>query len=67
MTHGTDQQAPKPTPQAVAVRAAAQAADAHQQAPDTTTLHDMQAKVQAALDLGASPTDIRAARQAVAA
>ena len=63
----SDQQPQQPTPQAVAVRAAAQAADAHQQAPDTTTLRDMQAKVQAALDLGASPADIRAARPAVAA
>ncbi len=45
-----------------AVHAAAQAADAHQAAPDTATLHDMQATVQAALNLGASPADIRAAR-----
>ena len=47
-----------------AIQAAADAVKAHQ-APDadTTTLHDMQTKVQAAQDLGASLTDIRNVNQ----
>jgi hypothetical protein len=58
------QQAPdQPTPRAQAVQAAARAADAHQTAPDTVTLHTMQTTVQDALNLGAHPADIRAARR----
>lgn len=44
-----------------AVQAAANAVRAHQQAPDTHTLHDMQQKVQDAQNLGASLQDIAAA------
>ena len=51
---------------AQAVQAAADACDQHQAHSDTVTLHTMQATVQAALNLGASPNDIRAARTAVA-
>jgi hypothetical protein len=47
---------------AQAIQAAAQAVDAHQAAPDTATLRDMQTTVQAALNLGAHPHDIRDAR-----
>ena len=62
MTHGTDHQPQQPTPLAQAVQAAAQAADAHQSTPDTATLHAMQTAVQTALNLGATPADIRATR-----
>jgi hypothetical protein len=41
-----------------AVQAAADAVHAHQQAPDSYTLHDMQQKVQQAENLGASLHDI---------
>lgn len=41
-----------------AVQAAAQAVRAHQQAPDTATLRDLQAKVQAAQNQGATLQDI---------
>jgi hypothetical protein len=63
VTHGTDQHPQQPTPRAQAVQAAAQAADVYQAAPDTHTLHTMQSAVQTARSLGASYTDIRAARQ----
>ena len=47
-----------------AIQAAADAVRAHQGPDaDTATLHDMQQKVQAAQDLGASLTDIRDANQ----
>ncbi|MEV4975554.1 hypothetical protein [Streptomyces scopuliridis] len=45
------------------ISAAAQAVRDHQQAPDTTTLHAMQQKVQAAQNQGASLQDIAAANQ----
>ena len=44
-----------------AIKAAADAVRAHQQAPDTVTLHDMQQKVQAAQNQGATLQDIAAA------
>ncbi len=65
MQERTDQPQAQPTLRAQAVQAAAQAADAHATAPDTTTLHAMQITVQAALNLGAHPDDIRDARTAV--
>jgi hypothetical protein len=58
----TDAQAQQPSPRALAVRQAAQAADAHQAAPDTYTLHCLQSAVRTAQNLGASLKDIRAAR-----
>ncbi|MFF4834077.1 hypothetical protein [Streptomyces sp. NPDC001315] len=58
----TDQQPTQPSPRAIAVRNAADAADAYQAAPDTYTLHRMQSAVQSAQNLGASLQDIRAAR-----
>jgi hypothetical protein len=54
----------QPSPRAQAVQAAAQAVQAHATTPDTTTLHTMQDAVQAALNHGASPPDIRDARTA---
>jgi hypothetical protein len=57
-----DPQAPKHDPRTQAVQAAAQACDQHATNGDTVTLHTMQRTVQAALNLGATPTDIRAAR-----
>jgi hypothetical protein len=62
VTHGTRTPAQQPTPRALAIQTAAQAADAHQAAPDTNTLHRMQSAVRTAQNLGASPADIRAAR-----
>lgn len=50
------------TTQADAVRDAADAVNAHVAGPDSVTFHDMQQKVQDALNLGASLTDIRDAR-----
>ncbi|MEU8756241.1 hypothetical protein AB0C88_37715 [Streptomyces chartreusis] len=50
------------SPRADAVTNAAAACNAHQQHPDTYTLHRMQAAVQTAQLLGASLQDIRAAR-----
>jgi hypothetical protein len=44
-----------------AIQAAADAVRAHQDNPDTTTFHDMQQKVQAAQNQGASLHDIRQA------
>lgn len=58
----TSQCPPRPTLRAQAVTAAAQAVDAHANQPDTQTLHHMQITVQAALNLGAAPADIRNAR-----
>jgi hypothetical protein len=52
----------QPTLRAQAVQAAAQAADAHTAQPDSVTLHNLQLTVQAALNLGAAPDDIRQAR-----
>lgn len=60
-----DPQPQRPTLRAQAVQAAARAADAHATQPDTTTLHNLQITVQAALNLGAHPDDIRNARTAV--
>lgn len=57
-----DPHRPQPTPRADAVRTAAAACDAHQADPDTVTLRTMQTTVQAALNLGAHPHDIRDAR-----
>lgn len=54
MTDRNGQPAPQPTPRAQAVQAAAQAADAHQTAPDTVTLQTLQTTVQDALNLGAT-------------
>jgi hypothetical protein len=51
-----------PSPRDIAVNNAADAANAYQAAPDTYTLHRMQSAVQTAQLLGASLTDIRAAR-----
>ena len=51
------------TAQANAVQDAVKAVDAHAADSDSVTFHDMQQKVQAALNLGASLTDIRDARQ----
>ena len=51
-----------PSPRTDAVQAAADACNAHQQHPDTYTLHRMQSAVQTAQLLGASLTDIRDAR-----
>ncbi len=62
MTDRNGQQPPQPSPRARAIQAAADACNAHQQAPDTHTLHHMQATVQTARNLGASLHDIRAAR-----
>jgi hypothetical protein len=45
-----------------AVQAAAQACDDHAAAPDTVTLRTMQDRVQHALNLRATPDDIRQAR-----
>ncbi|MET7713688.1 hypothetical protein [Streptomyces sp. NPDC005407] len=46
-----------------AVQAAADAVRAHRQTPDTATLRDMQAKVQAAQNQGATLQDIAAANR----
>lgn len=62
MTHGTSPTPQQPSPRALAIQTAAQAADAHHQQPDTYTLHRMQSAVQTAQNLGASLQDIRAAR-----
>lgn len=68
MTHGTSQAPQRHSPgtrtqqRAQAVHAAAQACDQHQTDGDTVTLHTMQRTVQNALNLGATPDDIRAAR-----
>lgn len=62
MAERTDQSARPDSPRATAVTAAATAANAHATTPDTHTLHTMQTRVQAALNLGASLDDIRAAR-----
>ncbi|MFJ2000281.1 hypothetical protein [Streptomyces chartreusis] len=53
------------SPRADAVQTAADACNAHQQHPDTYTLHRMQSAVQTAQLLGASLIDIRDARTAV--
>ena len=58
----TDQTAQQHTPCIDAVQQAADAVDAHAATPDTYTLHRMQSAVQTAQLLGASLTDIRAAR-----
>jgi hypothetical protein len=54
-----------PSPRAIAIRNAADAANAYQASPDTYTLHRMQSAVQTAQNLGATLRDIRAARPAV--
>ena len=73
MTDRNGQHPQQPTPrvqraqavQAVqAVQAAADACDQHATNGDTVTLHTMQRTVQAALNLGVSPDDIRQARTA---
>ncbi|MCM1943161.1 hypothetical protein NC239_33660 [Streptomyces sp. G3] len=64
MTDRNGQPPQQPSPRTLAVQAAAQAADAHQTAPDTYTLHTLQSAVQTAQNLGASLADIRAARTA---
>lgn len=64
MTDRNGQPQQQPSPRALAVRLAAQAADAHQTAPDTYTLHTLQSAVQTARNLGASLADIRSARTA---
>lgn len=56
------QQQPSPRPRARAIQAAADACNAHQQAPDTHTFHRLRATVQTAHNLGATWADIRAAR-----
>lgn len=43
------------------IQAAADAVRAHQDSPDSSTFHDMQQKVQAAQNQGASLQDIRKA------
>jgi hypothetical protein len=59
----TDQTQAQPSPRADAVTYAAAACNAHQQHPDTYTLHRMQSAVQTAQNLGATLQDIRAARR----
>ncbi|NUS79177.1 MAG: hypothetical protein HOV70_23665 [Streptomyces sp.] len=62
MPKSTSTPQPQPSPRDRAVQRAAQAADTHQTRPDTATLYDLRSTVQAALDLGATFADIRAAR-----
>ncbi|MGQ5576740.1 hypothetical protein [Streptomyces sp. ECR3.8] len=62
MTDRNGQPPQQPSPRALAVQLAADACNAHQQQPDTYTLHRMQAAVDQARNLGATPQDIRAAR-----
>lgn len=62
MTHGTSTPQPQHSPRAQAVQVAATAVNAHATAPDTHTLHAMQAAVQTAQNLGASLHDIRTVR-----
>jgi hypothetical protein len=59
---GTDQPLSKHDLRTQAVQAAAQACDDHATAPDTLTLRTMQDRVQHALNLRATPNDIRQAR-----
>ncbi|WP_406417998.1 hypothetical protein [Streptomyces sp. NBC_01614] len=62
MTHGTSTPQAQHSLRTDAVQQAANDANAHMAAPDSVTLHTMQASVQRALDLGAALADIRAAR-----